>query len=206
MKFPSQGLYAITYTDQQTDVTVINAVTAAIQGGAMAIQYRNKQNPNNIALATQLLTICQAAKIPLIINDNVNLAAQINADGVHLGQTDGNISAAREILGADKIIGVSCYNDVDYAQQASNASADYVAFGRFFTSSSKPLATAASLDSLTQARAKINLPIVAIGGILPENGKQLLQAGATVLAVIAGVFQQENIQTAANKYQKLFVK
>jgi len=206
MKFPSQGLYAITYTDQQTDVTVINAVTAAIQGGAMAIQYRNKQNPNNIALATQLLTICQAAKIPLIINDNVNLAAQINADGVHLGQTDGNISAAREILGADKIIGVSCYNDVDYAQQASNASADYVAFGRFFSSKSKPLATAASLDSLTQARAKINLPIVAIGGILPENGKQLLQAGATVLAVIAGVFQKENIQTAANKYQKLFVK
>ena len=201
--FPTTGLYAITHTDNLTHQHIIEAVTHAIKGGAKVIQYRDK-NPHDAAtLATQLLTLCHQFKIPLLINDNIELAHQIGADGVHLGKEDGEIKKARHILGDNAIIGVSCYNDIALAIDAEKQGVDYVAFGRFFPSSSKPLAAPAELITLQNAKQKINIPIVAIGGILPDNGKQLLTAGADLLAVIGGVFT-ENPQQSAHAYTPLF--
>ena len=203
MKFPDSGLYAITQTDGKSSETIIQEVRAAIKGGVSVIQYRDKNPDDVVYLAKELLTICKHHQVPLIINDDADLARQIGADGVHIGKDDGGIAAARKILGPDAIIGLSCYDDINSAIQAQANGVDYVAFGRFFPSSSKPLASPAHCETLRQARQHINIPIVAIGGILPENGKQLLDAGADVLAVIGGLFDH-NVEQSAKSYLKLF--
>ncbi|CAD6874096.1 thiamine phosphate synthase [Methylomonas fluvii] len=203
MKFPRQGLYAITQPENKTITQVVKDVEAALRGGATVIQYRDKDPLDAPQLANLLLDVCHAYDAPLLINDSVELALTVGADGVHLGRDDGEIAAARRLLGADAIIGVSCYNDVKKAQAMAAAGADYVAFGRFFPSGSKPLAAAAEIISLQRAKQSINVPIVAIGGILPENGGQLLAAGADLLAVIGGVFDHEP-ESAARAYQALF--
>ena len=203
MKFPDSGLYAITQTDGKSSETIIQQVLAAIKGGVSVIQYRDKNPDDVVYLAKELLAICQHHQIPLIINDNADLARQIGADGVHIGKDDGGIAAARKILGPDAIIGLSCYDNINTALQAQANGVDYVAFGRFFPSSSKPLASPAHCETLRQAKQQINIPIVAIGGILPENGKQLLDAGADVLAVIGGLFDH-NAEQSAKAYLNLF--
>ncbi|MCQ8102981.1 thiamine phosphate synthase [Methylomonas sp. SURF-2] len=203
MKFPRRGLYAITQPEGKSLEQILRDVEAALKGGAVAIQYRDKQPLDAVGLARQLLTLCRAYQAPLLINDSVELALKVAADGVHLGKDDGSIAEARRRLGAEAIIGVSCYNDVQKACAAAGHGADYVAFGRFFPSGSKPLAAPAELSTLIQARQLLSLPIVAIGGILPENGGQLLAAGADLLAVIGGVFDREP-QASALAYQALF--
>jgi thiamine-phosphate pyrophosphorylase len=203
MKLPNRGLYAITQTTDKTNDTVVNEVAAAIRGGAVIVQYRDKNPIDAPDLAAKLLKLCRQHSVPLIINDDVNLAVSIGADGVHLGQDDGSIAQARTQLGPKAIIGVSCYNSVERAIAAQTQGADYVAFGRFFPSSSKPLAAPAQLETLLQAKATLNIPIIAIGGILPENGQSLLDAGADLLAVIGGVFDHAPEQ-AARAYQRLF--
>ncbi|MCK5728725.1 MAG: thiamine phosphate synthase [Methylococcales bacterium] len=203
MKFPTQGLYAITDTPNKTNQQIITEVEQAIKGGAVVIQYRDKNPSHKVVLSYALLKICQRYQVPFIINDDVELAKKINADGVHLGKEDGDIEYARTILGAEAIIGVSCYNDLNDALSAEKKGVDYVAFGRFFPSTSKPLAASAELTTLTEARKKITVPIVAIGGILPENGQSLLNAGADLLAVIGGVFQKD-VEQSAQAYQVLF--
>ena len=203
MKFPNRGLYAITQPDQKSIHQVLQDVEAALQGGAVVVQYRDKNPIDAMALASQLLTLCHRYHAPLLINDSVELAVTIGADGVHLGKDDGEIADARRRLGADAIIGVSCYNDVAKACAAAEYGADYVAFGRFFASGSKPLAAPADIATLQVARQRLKLPIVAIGGILPENGGQLLTAGADLLAVIGGIFDREP-ESAARAYQRLF--
>ena len=203
MKFPKTGVYAITQTDEKSSEIIIEQVLAAIKGGVSVIQYRDKNPDDVVYLAKELLAICQHHQIPLIINDNADLARQIGADGVHIGKDDGGIAAARKILGPDAIIGLSCYDNINTALQAQANGVDYVAFGRFFPSSSKPLASPAHCETLRQAKQQINIPIVAIGGILPENGKQLLDAGADVLAVIGGLFDH-NVEQSAKAYLKLF--
>jgi len=203
MIFPHSGLYAITQTENKSDAHIIQAVSDAIKGGAVVIQYRDKRLEKSETLAVELLSICRAKKIPLIINDNVELAQKIGADGVHLGRDDGDILQARALLGEQAIIGISCYNDLEQARTAEKKGANYVAFGRFFASTSKPLAAPAELETLRQAKKIIKVPIVAIGGILPSNGMSLLNAGADVLAVIGGVFS-ENVEQSACAYQKLF--
>ncbi len=132
-----------------------------------------------------------------------DLAARAGADGVHIGKEDGAIAQARKRLGNDAIIGVSCYDFVERAIEAQAQGATYVAFGRFFPSSSKPLAAPAKIETLQQAKLLLNIPIVAIGGILPENGAQLLAAGADLLAVIGGLFDSQPEQSA-RAYQALF--
>ncbi|NOQ35471.1 MAG: thiamine phosphate synthase [Methylococcaceae bacterium] len=204
MKFPLTGLYAITQTEGKSCQQVIDEVTLAIKGGAVVIQYRDKNPIDAIYLSSELLKICHAQQVPLLINDDVELALKIGADGVHLGKEDGAIQHARQRLGDEAIIGVSCYNDVELALSAEQEGVDYVAFGRFFPSSSKPLAAPAELETLQQAKLQIKVPIVAIGGILPENGGQLLNAGADLLAVIGGVFS-ENVRASAKAYQTLFL-
>ncbi len=206
MKFPASGLYAITQTEGKTTAAIIEEVASAINGGASIIQYRDKDKENQtqqLSRAEQLLSLCQQHQVPLIINDDADLALSIGADGVHIGKDDGGIARAREKLGPEAIIGLSCYDDLTLALQGQSAGADYVAFGRFFPSSTKPLASPAHIETLQQAKQQINLPIVAIGGILPENGKALLDAGADVLAVIDGLFAHTPEQSALT-YQKLF--
>lgn len=204
MKFPTRGLYAITQTEHKSPDTIIAEVTAALKGGAVVIQYRDKSPDDAEALAKALLQICHQHNVPLIINDDITLATKIGADGVHLGRDDDSVSNARKQLGNDAIIGVSCYDDLDKALQMQTQGVDYVAFGRFFPSNSKPLASPAHIETLLQARQAIDIPIVAIGGILPENGDQLLAAGADLLAVIGGVFDK-NPEQSARAYQALFI-
>ena len=203
MKFPTRGLYAITQPENKTVDQVLGQVEAALKGGAVVVQYRDKNPIDAVALAHQLLTLCHAYQAPLLINDSVELAIKVGADGVHLGKDDGDIANARKRLGPDAIIGVSCYNNLKKALAAIEHGADYVAFGRFFPSGSKPLASPADVSTLRQAKLQIKAPIVAIGGILPENGGQLLTAGADLLAVIGGIFDHDP-QAAANAYQTLF--
>jgi len=203
MRFPARGLYAITQTDHKSADLIINEVIAAIKGGAVVVQYRDKNPSDAIYLASELLKVCHRSNVPLLINDDVELAAKIGADGVHIGKEDGAIAQARSRLGEKAIIGVSCYNFVDQAVDAERQGATYVAFGRFFPSTSKPLAAPAQLETLRQARLKVSVPIVAIGGILPDNGGQLLTAGADLLAVIGGLFENDPEQSAL-AYQALF--
>lgn len=197
------GLYAITQTDNKSADTVIAEVAAALRGGAVIVQYRDKNPIDAENLARELVTLCHQHHVPLIINDDIELAARVGADGVHIGKEDGNIALAKKHLGDAAIIGVSCYNFVEQAIDAQAQGASYAAFGRFFPSSSKPLAAPAHIDTLKQAKRQLTIPIVAIGGILPENGAQLLTAGADLLAVIGGLFDDQPEQSA-KAYRALF--
>lgn len=203
MIFPRTGLYAITQTENKPCEQVITEVAAAINGGAVAIQYRDKNPVDAVYLATELLNLCHAHNVPLLINDDVDLAAEIGADGVHLGKHDADIGHAKQRLGESAVIGVSCYNDVNLSIAAQQQGATYVAFGRFFPSNSKPLASPAQIATLIAAKSQLQIPIVAIGGILPDNAAQLLTAGADLLAAIGGVFNND-VENSARAYQALF--
>lgn len=200
---PSRGLYAIT----QPSPDLLPQVEAVLQGGAVLLQYRDKLTQSasqRLRLARQLHQQCQHYGIPLIINDDIELAYQIQAEGVHLGKTDAALALARQRLGAQAIIGVSCYNELERALQAQAAGANYVAFGRFFASATKPDAVLASPSLLTLAQLQLTVPIVAIGGITPDNGGQLLSAGADLLAVIGGILGQPAIKPVMARYARLF--
>ena len=203
---PLRGLYVITDSHLIPTLRFVETVEKAIQGGARVIQYRDKSDnkKQRFQQAQALQYLCQQYQVPLIINDDIDLAQQINADGIHLGQDDAKLTAVRARLGNNVIIGISCYNQLSLAQDAVATGATYVAFGRFFQSHTKPNAVSAHLDLLRQARQLFHCPIVAIGGITPHNGKQLITAGADCLAVIQGVFGQANITTAAQRYAQLF--
>jgi len=196
------GLYAITTPSQYLP----QQVEAAIAGGARVIQYRDKSSDQSLRLeqAQQLNRICSAAKIPLIINDDVELAARVSAAGVHLGRDDIAFKNARRDLGDDAIIGISCYNDFDLALQAQQHGADYIAFGSFFASPTKPLATKADRALLQRAKQELGIPVVAIGGITPDNGKLLIEAGADMLAVISALFAQADVEQASRSFAQLF--
>lgn len=203
---PSCGLYAITESRLTPQGPTIEQVSLAIDGGAVVIQYREKRlsREERDREARALATLCHERDIPLIINDDIELAAECGAAGVHLGQDDAPVSRARRRLGQRAIIGVSCYNQMERARAAAETEASYVAFGRFFPSNTKPAAVQALPALLIQARREIKLPIVAIGGITPENGAELVNAGADLLAVIHGVFGQSDIRAAAQAYAALF--
>ena len=203
MIFPNSGLYAITQTEHKSCDAIVLEVEAALRGGAVVVQYRDKHPLDADHLASRLLKLCQHYKVPLLINDDVELALRVGADGVHIGRDDGDIKRARQRLGEQAIIGVSCYDSVEHAQQAQNEGATYVAFGRFFPSSSKPLALPANIQTLRMAKQVLTIPIVAIGGIVPENGPLLLEAGADLLAVIGGLFDDQPEQSA-RAYLSLF--
>ena len=149
-------------------------------------------------------TSSRKRRVPLIVNDDIVLARDVGADGVHLGREDGAVSEARRILGRDALVGVSCYASLERAENAAAAGADYVAFGAFFPSSTKPGATPVSMAVPMMARTRIDLPIVAIGGITPDNGSKLLASGVDMLAVIHGLFGQDDVRAAARRYAALF--
>jgi len=201
-----RGLYAITPDPTRRALPLEQAVDQAIQGGARIIQYRDKSDDadRRHREAKSLLAVCRHHGVPLIVNDDLQLAADIGADGIHLGKDDSDPTQARRILGAGKLIGISCYNRLENAELARERGADYIAFGRFFPSRSKPLAVPADQALLRRARERCDLPIVAIGGISPENGGPLIAAGADMLAVIDAVFGQPDIRAAAADLNRLF--
>ena len=205
-KPPCQGLYAITDALLIPDDRLLDAVEQALLGGARLIQYRDKSAdaPRRLAQARRLNALCQRYQIPLIINDDVELAAEVGAAGVHIGKDDPAFATACARLGENALIGVSCYNRLDLALEAERAGADYVAFGAVFPSLTKPTEIRASIDLLRKARAVLRIPIVAIGGITPDNAPLLLDVGADALAVVSGVFGQPDIRAAAARYAALF--
>lgn len=195
------GLYVIT-DPQLCKENLVEKVEQAIIGGARIIQYRNKQATPGLQReeAISLNELCRQYQCLFIVNDNVELAKNIDADGVHIGQSDVSLQAARQLLGEEKIIGVSCNNQLQWAINAQQAGADYVAFGRFYPSQTKPQAPQAEPALLQQAKAELTIPVVAIGGITPENADALLEAGADMLAVIHAIFAEDDVAAAARKF------
>jgi len=183
-----RGLYAVTPELADTE-DLIARVDAALTGGACAVQYRNKSlgARERERQAAALAPVVRARHALFIVNDDARLAAQLDADGVHLGEDDGTVAAARECVGPARIIGISCYNEFQRAEAAVAAGADYIAFGSFFVSSVKPNARRADVSLLKRARL-LDLPIVAIGGITANNAGDLARAGADAVAVISDVF------------------
>ncbi|MBN2885802.1 MAG: thiamine phosphate synthase [Chromatiaceae bacterium] len=201
-----RGLYAITPDNAGEPAHLAALARAAIDGGARLIQYRDKgaAPAERLARAQALLGVCRALDVALVINDDLELALAIGAHGVHLGRDDGDPGDARRRLGPAAILGVSCYADLERAEAAARAGASYVAFGRFFASATKPQASGADPALLGAARARLRLPLVAIGGITPHNGGLLISAGADLLAVVSGVFAAPDVTAAARAYTALF--
>ena len=198
------GLYAITDPKLMGKDLKVKA-QQAIAAGIRILQYRNKtaslETQEQEALA--LAQLCKKNNVIFIINDNVELALKVNADGVHLGQGDTHIIQARTLLGENKIIGVTCNNNIELALNAQKNGADYIAFGRFFPSKTKPSAPHAELSLLREARKLITLPIVAIGGINHDSAPSLLKEGADMLAVIHAIFGQQDISNATQEFIKI---
>jgi thiamine-phosphate pyrophosphorylase len=186
------GLYAVTPDIADTGL-LVRKVDAAIRGGATVVQYRNKcaDAALRLAQASALARLPAMRDAWLIVNDDAAVAAAVGADGVHLGEGDAEIDAARAIVGRDRVIGISCYDDVTRARVAVAAGADYVAFGSFFASTTKPAARRADRALLASARA-LGVPVVAIGGITAANARALFEAGADAVAVIADVFGHDS--------------
>jgi thiamine-phosphate pyrophosphorylase len=204
--WPQQGLYAITPDESDTE-RLLARVAPVLEAGAAWLQYRNK--PGDTALrrkqAAALLPLCARYQVPLIINDDWRLAVALKADGAHMGEDDGELAAARAALGPDAILGASCYDSLELAERAVAAGASYVAFGAFFVSPTKPHARHASPQVLRDA-ARLGVPRVAIGGISPDYGRLLAQAGAELLAVISGVFDAPDPAYAVRAYRACFAQ
>lgn len=206
MKKTVQGLYAITDQHLISPKRFSTRVCQALEGGAAIVQYRDKSQQHSLRWeqAKILVELCREYNAVSIINDDVELAKIVNADGVHIGLQDDDIAYARTELGNDKIIGVSCYADILSAQTAIQSSADYVAFGSVFPSSTKPQAPVAGLEILREAKQVLPVPIVAIGGIDLNNMTQVLDAGADAVAIISSVFAAKNVQSAAQQFSDFF--
>lgn len=202
--FPS-GLYAITPETADT-ARLLAQVEAALAGGVAVVQYRDKSGDvaRRHEQASELVALCHRFKVPLIINDDVRLADLTDADGVHLGRDDGSVPKARIILGHDKFIGASCYQSLELALAAQRDGADYVAFGSFYLSATKPQAARADIPLLIAAAPCIHVPIVAIGGITYNNASPLLDAGADSLAMQSALFAVTDSRAAAHQLNQLF--
>ncbi|WP_294949008.1 thiamine phosphate synthase [Sulfurivirga sp.] len=201
-----KGLYAITDPYLTPGEALFEAVQAALDGGTRMLQYRDKLHEagDRLRIAQRLRELTAAHRALLIINDDIALAAAVEADGVHLGKEDASLEAAREKLGDDALIGISCYADLARARQAAQAGASYVAFGRVFPSRTKPHATPAPLSLITRAKTELDVPVVAIGGITLENIDRVVTAGADMAAVIHGLFGQNDIRAAAEAFCAAF--
>ncbi|SDT32120.1 thiamine phosphate synthase [Pseudomonas oryzae] len=205
---PLRGLYAITDSQLLADGRLLPYVEAALKGGAKLLQYRDKSTDAALRLrqAEALAELCLRHGAQLIINDDLELAARLGV-GLHLGQEDGSLSAARALLGRHAIIGATCHARLELAEQARNEGASYVAFGRFFNSQTKPGAPAATPELLDEARARLRLPIVAIGGVTLDNAPGLIARGASMVAVIHALFAAPNaaeVERRAHAFSQLF--
>lgn len=201
-----RGLYAITRQGPHPPGALVSEVALAVEGGAVAIQYRDKSEDHarRREEASELKALCCARGVPLIVNDDIELAAAVRADGVHLGRDDAQLHVARDRLGCEVVIGISCYASLERAVAAERSGADYVAFGRFFPSATKPGAPACPISVLEAAADTLSIPVAAIGGINADNGAILVNAGADLLAVIDAVFGRGDVRAAAARIARLF--
>jgi thiamine-phosphate pyrophosphorylase len=201
-----RGLYAITDERLIPGQHFSEAVELALQGGARIVQYRDKSadQEKRFQQASELRRLCEEYRAVAIINDDIELARAVNADGVHLGKDDISLSEARQLLGDNAIIGVSCYNDLSSAIKAERDTADYVAFGAMFSSSTKPEAVVAGPGIISQAKQQLSIPVCCIGGISMSNIHQLVENGADMTAVISELFSANNIQHAAEQLSQHF--
>lgn len=199
-----RGLYAIT-PDIADTADLVTRVGSAIAGGVRLVQYRNKGAAPALRLeqARALKALC-APRATLIVNDDVDIALEVDADGVHLGADDGSITSARDRLGSAKLIGASCYDSIERAHEAKRAGADHIAFGSFYASPTKPGAVRPPVTLLQRAKRETGLPVVAIGGITLDNGGDLIRAGADALAVISALFSAADIEACATRFTRLF--
>lgn len=198
------GLYLLT-PDHADTVQLLADTHTALDAGITWLQYRNKSADARLRheQALALRALCDDYGVPLIINDDAHLAHTISAAGVHLGEHDADLTAARALLGPDAIIGASCYDSLERARSAVAAGASYIAFGAFFASPTKPAARRATPELLREA-VTLGVPQVAIGGITPGNGRSLVAAGAHLLAVISGVYAAPDIACAVHAYHACF--
>ena len=200
-----KGLYAITDCENLSTDNLLAVTEDVLRARVAVLQYRDKSadHAKRKYEAAELRLLCREYNCLFLINDDVQLAKSVNSDGVHLGSGDCDCKKARYELGPGALIGVSCYNRLEAALAAADAGADYIAFGSFYPSSSKPGTVIAEPDILTQAKRKIALPIVAIGGITPSNCRILLESGADLLAVISSIYQAEDPYSEVQEFNRL---
>lgn len=199
------GLYLVT-PDWDDTARLLDVAGAALQGGAALLQYRHKSASDALRReqAGALLALCRRHGVPLIINDHLALCQELDADGVHLGGTDLPVHAVRRLLGPHKIVGASCYGDLQRASEAQAAGASYLAFGGFYPSLVKRYTFRTDPDLVREARAQFQLPIVVIGGMTPENAAPLIARGAHMVAAISAVFAADDTAAAASRFRSIF--
>jgi len=202
---PIRGLYAVT-PDTADTARLLDLLGAVIDGGARLVQYRNKTADPGLReeQSRALRRITRDRGAALILNDSLDLALAVGADGVHLGRDDPDVATARRAAGPDFLIGASCYDRIELGERAMAAGADYLAFGSAFASGTKPAAVHAPLTLYAEARRRFRCPIVAIGGIRPDNAGQLTAAGVDAVAVIAALFDAADPRAAAAAFASLF--
>lgn len=201
------GLYALTPQRHPDAARLVREVRQALAGGAAMVQFRDKSNDAawRLDVAKALKAECDARNVPFIVNDDVGLAKSVGASGVHLGREDNAPGSARATLGATALIGVSCYDSLDRARAALEQGASYLAFGSVYSSQTKPGAIHCPLGTLAEAK-RFGLPVVAIGGLTPDNGRAVIDAGADGLAVISAVFDAPDIGKAAQSFSALWAR
>jgi thiamine-phosphate pyrophosphorylase len=210
VKRPLRGLYAITDSQLLDQGRLLPYVEAALKGGARLLQYRDKSDDaaRRLREAEALAELCRRYDAELIINDDAALAARLGV-GVHLGQEDGSLASARARLDRHALVGATCHASLELADQAVAEGASYLAFGRFFNSFTKPGAPAASLELLQQARQRYRLPLVAIGGVTLDNAPSLIEAGASLIAVVHSLFAADSaaeVEQRARAFAQLFTQ
>jgi thiamine-phosphate pyrophosphorylase len=200
-----RGLYLVTPNWNDTD-RLLAATEAGLRGGAVLVQYRHKDADAALRMeqCRALLALCRRYRIPLVINDHLDLCVALDADGVHLGGADGDLARARQVLGPGKIVGASCYGELALAVAAEQAGASYAAFGGFYPSPVKKYDFVTQPDLLDQARAAVSLPLVVIGGMTPENAAPLVARGAQLVAAITSVYNAPDPKVAAHQFARLF--
>lgn len=208
-RFP-RGLYGVT-PDWADTGRLLAAIEQAHAGGMQALQWRRKHGSaeDRRTQAAAVRDLCLRLQLPLIINDDWRLAADLGADGVHLGKDDAAISLVRQTLGPDALIGCSCYDQPELARRHLQDGVDYIAFGALYPSAVKPDAARATLDHVRAGRRLADqhtpLPaVVAIGGIGPDNAAPVIQAGADSIAVISALFEAADVRDAARRCSALF--
>ena len=201
-----RGLYVITDASIADPDLLYRQVSEAIDGGASLVQFRHKTDDQGLylALAKGVVESCHQYGAPCLINDNAHIVQALGADGAHLGQNDGSLREARTELGAEAIIGRTCHNSKQLMKEAVADGATYCAFGRLFESNTKPSASGLSLNQLGTLVQQCPLPVVAIGGITADNGRQVLDTGVSMLAVSGAVFRSKDIGEAARRLTELF--
>ncbi len=200
-----KGLYLVTPDWDDTD-QLLAVSERALQGGATLLQYRHKtaSDAQRREQAQALLALCRKMNLPLIINDHIELCEAIDADGIHVGGTDASVADVRARVGAGKIVGASCYGDLQLARDAAAAGASYVAFGGFYPSRVKKYAVTTPADIVTRATRELTVPVCVIGGMTAENSQPLVALGAHMVAAISSVYAADDPRAAANAFTELF--